>query len=81
MKRSPDAIIVLLEHPHGNVEVSLRDWEQSGPGARKLVRPIDARDAVTGEKLGLGVIPLPLRNSVASRWLIKFGVLKNPWKT
>jgi len=82
MKWAPNQsdIMVVLEHPHGNVEVSLEEWISIGPGARPLVRPVEAKKKDSGESLPLSVIPLRYRNNRLSRALIALGVLNDPWK-
>jgi len=72
--------MVVLEHPHGKIEVSLEEWISIGPGARPLVRPVEAKRKGSGEPLPLSVIPLRCRNNGLSRTLIALGVLKDPWK-
>ena len=76
----PDRILVVVRHPHGDVETTLREWMKTGPGSRDLVAPVGALDAATGESLGLSVIPLRYRNNRLSRSLIRLGLLENPWR-
>ena len=74
-----DDLILTIEHPFGNLEVSLTDWITTGPGPRPLVRPISVRSRSTGEALPLTAIPLVYRNDQESRRLIAEGVLESPW--
>ena len=76
---NPEDINVLIDHPFGQVEVSLAKWMATGPGARPLIRPIAARRRSTGERLPLGVIPLRYRNDEESRRRIASGELESPW--
>ncbi|MEO3750345.1 hypothetical protein [Streptomyces sp. B6B3] len=75
----PDDVLVVLAHPHGDVEVPLADWTRTGPGPRPLVRPVAARSRATGEPLPLSVIPLPYRNDDESRRAIADGLIDDPW--
>jgi hypothetical protein len=77
---SPKDIIVLVRHPHGDVETTLNDWMKTGPGPRELVAPVAARDARSGVLLSLSVVPLRYRNSRLSRTLIRLGLLEDPWR-
>jgi hypothetical protein len=73
-------VIVVLEHPLGRVEVSLEEWISIGPGARPLVRPVEAKRKGSGEPLPLSVIPLRYRNNRLSRTLIVLVFLIDPWE-
>lgn len=73
-------IIVTLAHPHGDVDTTLTQWMEIGPGPRPFVRPVAAREATTGASLPLTVVPLRYRNTALSRALIKMRVLKDPWR-
>jgi hypothetical protein len=74
-----DDVLVVIAHPFGDVEVPLTDWIVTGPGPRRLVRPVRARSRSTGQRLPLSVIPLRYRNNGQSRRAIADGVLKDPW--
>lgn len=39
------SIIVVIAHPHGDMEIPLEEWIVVGPGPRILVRPVAAKDA------------------------------------
>ena len=75
----PDDVVVVIEHPHGTVEVPLRTWMVRGPGPRPLLRPVAVTRRGSGARLPLGVIPLRYRNDTWSRLFIRIGVLRNPW--
>jgi len=78
-KHKNSEIIVVLEHPHGNVEIALDEWILKGPGERDVLRPIAARCKKTGKPLPLHTIPLRYRNNSLSRVLIAMGFLSKPW--
>ena len=75
----PQDLILTVQHPFGDLEVSLADWIARGPGPRPLVRPVAVRSRSTGEPLPLTTIPLRYRNDEESRRLIAEGVLESPW--
>ena len=72
-------VLVVIAHPFGDVEVPLTTWIATGPGSRRLVRPVRARSRSTGRVLPLSVIPLPYRNDEESRRAIADGRLDDPW--
>ncbi|GIE80682.1 hypothetical protein Aph02nite_66320 [Actinoplanes philippinensis] len=72
-------VLVVIAHPSGDVEVPLTDWIATGPGPRRLVRPVRARARSTGRRLPLSVIPLRYRNDGESRRAIAEGRLEEPW--
>jgi hypothetical protein len=76
----PDDVLVVVSHPHGDIEVSLATWMAAGPGPRPLVRPVAARSRLSGEPLPLTVIPLRYRNDEQSRSAIRRGILTSPWR-
>lgn len=76
---SADDVIVVIAHPAGDVEASLRQWIELGPGPRELLRPVVAIHRGTRERLPISVVPWRYRNTWLSRMLIKIGVLRNPW--
>lgn len=76
---SEDDILVVIGHPHGDIEVPLATWIATGPGPRSFVRPIAATRRSTGEQLPLTVIPPAYRNDEESRSLIARGLLSDPW--
>ncbi len=76
----PERVILCLEHPQGEVRTTLAEWMVAGPGPRSALAPFAALDAGTGEALDLSLMPLRYRNSALSRWLIRLGVLKRPWR-
>ncbi len=75
----PDQVILTLRHPHGDIEITLKEWMATGPGARPLLEPVAARNSVDGSALSLGVIPLAYRNNLVSRTLIRLRLIPNPW--
>jgi len=75
----PQDLLLTVQHPFGDLEVSLAEWIARGPGPRPLVRPVAVRSRSTGESLPLTVIPLRYRNDEESRRLIAEGVLESPW--
>ena len=74
-----DDVLVVIAHPFGDVEVPLADWIATGPGPRRLVRPVRACSRSTGRPLPLSVIPLRYRNDEESRRAIAHGLLDDPW--
>lgn len=52
----PDDILVIIDHPHGPVEVPYREWLNDGPGPRKALQLKSARRKSTGEDIPLGDI-------------------------
>lgn len=73
-------LLVTIEHPFGQIEVSLAQWMATGPGPRTLLRPTVVRSRSTGQ-LPLTVIPLQYRNNEESRPLIADGTIESPWPT
>lgn len=76
-----DDVILVIGHPFGDVEVSMAEWIEIGPGPRTFVRPIAARSRSSGDQLPLSIIPLQYRNDEESRALIARGLLSDPWST
>ncbi|MEV6105983.1 hypothetical protein AB0M28_14890 [Streptomyces sp. NPDC051940] len=74
-----DDIVVLIQHPFGDLKVPLRTWIDLGPGPRPLLRPTKAWSHATGRELPLTVVPLRYRNTYAARRAIREGRLANPW--
>ena len=75
----PQDLVLTIQHPFGDLDVSLAEWIAKGPGPRPLVRPVAVRSRSTGESLPLTAIPLRYRNDEESRRLIAEGVLESPW--
>jgi hypothetical protein len=75
----PDGILVVIMHPFGNLEVTLRWWIENGPGPRPFVRPGRVRSRTTGRRLPFETIPLEYRNNRESRQAIREGLIPNPW--
>jgi hypothetical protein len=76
----PDDILVVIDHPFGEAEVSLAVWIATGPGLRPFVRPVRARSRSSGRPVPLmGVVPLRYRNDEQSRQVIHDGLLDDPW--
>ncbi|MCP3927453.1 MAG: hypothetical protein GY714_33260 [Desulfobacterales bacterium] len=73
-------IIVTIDHPHGIIEATLYEWTKMGPGHMSLFKPIEAKNKKTGDKLSLKIIPFKYRNSPLSRFLVKWGIVTDPWK-
>lgn len=75
-------VVVVLHHPHADhdIEITLSDWMEHGPGPRELLRPVAAKRKSTGEALPLSAIPVQYRNNRVSRFLISVGLLANPWE-
>ncbi|GIF47941.1 hypothetical protein Afe04nite_24800 [Asanoa ferruginea] len=74
-----DDVLVVIGHPFGDAEVPLADWIATGPGPRRLVRPVRARSRSTGRPLPLSVVPLRYRNDGQSRRAIADGLVDDPW--
>jgi hypothetical protein len=72
-------VIVTVRHPHGDVDVPLESWIESGPGERPLVAPVAARHGRTGARLPLSVVALRYRNIRLSRLLIALRLIPDPW--
>ena len=79
-KINTSQIIVTLEHPHGKIEVELEEWIRVGPGQRELLQPISVYQKDSMKELPVRVIPLRYRNNVISRFLIRLGILSDPWE-
>jgi hypothetical protein len=77
---SDDDVLVVVDHPHGRIEVPLKEWKRVGPGPRPFLTPLAAIRREPRATLPLSVIPLRYRNTRLSRLLIRLGVLTNPWK-
>lgn len=73
-------VMVIIDHPHGKIEMPLEEWIAKGPGERALLRPVAAKSRKTGRILSTSVIPLRYRNSILSRALIASKLLPDPWK-
>jgi len=80
MRIPTDDILVIVDHPHGKLEIPLDQWIATGPGPRDRLRPIAAKSRKTGERLSLRVIPTRYRNTALTRTLIGLGLLSDPWK-
>jgi hypothetical protein len=78
-EHDPDDVLVTLDHPFGELEVTLARWMAVGPGPRPLVRPIAVRSRSTGQELPMSVVPLAYRNDANARALFAAGKLKWPW--
>jgi hypothetical protein len=74
-----DDILVVIMHPFGNLEVTLRWWIENGPGPRPFVRPGRVRSRTTGQRLPFNAIPLEYRNNREARQAIREGRIPNPW--
>jgi hypothetical protein len=57
----PEDILVVVGHPHGDVEVPLTQWIETGPGPRPFVQLRSARRRSTGEPVPLDQIDDPWR--------------------
>lgn len=79
-KLQPDIIELDIMTSHGISKATLAQWIQKGPGERYLSRPIAARNILTGEKLSTRIIPFIYRNTIVSRCMIRFRMVKNPWE-
>ncbi|TPQ18064.1 hypothetical protein [Streptomyces sporangiiformans] len=72
-------VLVLIQHPFGDLWPTLATWMDRGPGPRRGLRPVAARSRLTGEMLPLTVIPLRYRNDDESRAAIQRGEFTDPW--
>jgi hypothetical protein len=72
-------VLVLIQHPFGDLWPTLAEWMERGPGPRVGLRPVAARSRLTGEELPLSVIPLPYRNDKQSQAAIERGEIADPW--
>lgn len=80
MKKPISEIEVQISHPFSLGDyVPLETWIAWGPGPRKYVAPISARDQRTKQLLPMSAIPLRFRNNFWSRLLIRWGYLQDPW--
>jgi hypothetical protein len=75
----PSRISVIIGHPYSDMEVTLEEWINRGPGPRLFVRPVSARNKLTGEPLPLDVIPIQYRNDRQSIEMIVSGQISDPW--
>lgn len=73
-----DDVIVTVAHPWADLEVTLRQWIQTGPGPRPFVGITAARWR-NGDPIPLDAIPLRYHNSPRSRRLQRLGLLPSPW--
>lgn len=73
-----DDVIVTVAHPYADVETTLRQWIETGPGPRPFVTITAARRS-NGDPVPLGAIPLQYRNGPESRRLQRLGLLAAPW--
>ena len=73
-----DDVIVTIAHPWADIETTLRQWIETGPGPRPLVRITAARRR-NGDPVPLEHIPLQYHNSCVSRRLQRLGLLSSPW--
>ena len=71
-------VIVTVAHPWGDVDTTLGQWIETGPGPRPFVTIVGAR-WLTGDSIPLEAIPLQYRNSPESRRLQRLGLLPAPW--
>ena len=69
-----DDVIVTVAHLWADVETTLRQWIETGPGPRPLVTITMARRR-NGDPVPLDDIPLQYRNSRESRRLQRLGLL------
>jgi hypothetical protein len=74
-----DDVIVTVAHPFGDVDATLTEWIERGPGPRRLVEIVAARRRATGERVDMSEIPLEYHNSPESRRLQRLGQLPAPW--
>ena len=75
----PEEVILIVPHNWGTLEISMPYWMAHGPGLRPGIQPVAARHAITGKPLPLRILPLRYRNTCFSRWLIRVGLLRDPW--
>lgn len=76
---STDNLVVVLDHPHGEVEVPFERWVDEGPGARDLVEVVALRHVGEEQRLSANALALAYRNSPLSRMLIRLHLLRSPW--
>lgn len=74
-----DDVIVTVAHPWADIEATLRQRIETGPGPRPFVTITAARRR-NGEPLPLDAIPLEYHNSPESRRLQRLGLLPAPWE-
>lgn len=80
MKKPISEIEVQISHPFSLGDfIPLETWIEWGPGPRRFVAPVEARDKLTKERVPLSTVPLRFRNTWLSRLLIKWGYIENPW--
>jgi hypothetical protein len=77
----PYDVLLVIDHPFGQVETTLAEWMARGPGPRRFLRPVAAKSRFTGDDLPLTVVPLAYRNDETARALIEAGELEWPWPT
>jgi hypothetical protein len=73
-----DDVIVTVAHSWGDIETTLRQWVETGPGPRPFVTIIAARWR-SGDPVQLDAIPLQYRNTPESRRLQRLSLLPAPW--
>ncbi|HMZ81921.1 MAG TPA: hypothetical protein PLL06_19650 [Acidobacteriota bacterium] len=75
------SVMLVLDHPHGKLEISLEAWMRFGPGERTFLRPMAARCALTGKSRSFNVVPFRYRNTWLSRMALALSICSNPWST
>jgi hypothetical protein len=73
-----DDVLVTVAHPQADIETTLQQWIETGPGPRPFVTITAARRR-SGERVPLEAIPLEYHNSPESRRLQRLGLLRAPW--
>jgi hypothetical protein len=63
MNIPPEEILVTIEHPFGDVEMTLAEWMAKGPGPHPLLRLTNPRMKATGHPLPNDVISLAYQNT------------------
>lgn len=77
-KYNTEDIVVILDHPHGKVDVPLTEWIEKGPAFRKYLRPVGAKTK-DGVILSIEVVPFRYRNNLVSRLMCSLRFIKKSW--
>ena len=72
-------VMVLIQHPHGDIKTPLDEWIRVGPGSRQYLRPVKAYDSESGAPLPMRVVPFRYRNTALSRMAVRLGIVRAPW--
>lgn len=73
-----DTVKVVIDYKFTTFRIPVKQWLDEGPQGNPAIVP-HRLECDDGRHLPISQLPLPYRNTRLSRWLIKFGILTNPW--